>query len=183
MERFLGRQSEMVPLPVHMRGASVRFRTYPPHEHVRPEPRKAEHVPPPPVGEGFTRSPKEDDVIVCPACEEELVVGPEEPAAGTTPVATGKQAAKAKARSRKDREEHPFWVVRDCGHVSIPPFLSSNLLESACANAISGLLQQMLPEPQAGREVDEQELVSRGAEWHEEGPAVCGRRLHERGWG
>ncbi|OBT98801.1 hypothetical protein VE01_03253 [Pseudogymnoascus verrucosus] len=118
MERYvLGRQSEIGPIPVHMRGASMRFRTFPLHEHVRQEPRKAEHVPPPPVGEGFTRSPKEDDVIVCPACDEELVVGPEEPAAGTTPSSTGKTAAKAKARSRKDREEHPFWVVRECGHV------------------------------------------------------------------
>jgi hypothetical protein len=118
MERFmLGRQSEIGPIPVHMRGASVRFGTFPMHEHVRQEPRKAEHVPPPPVGEGFTRSPKEDDVIVCPACDEELVVGPEEPAVGTTPTATGKTAVKAKARSRKDREEHPFWVVRECGHV------------------------------------------------------------------
>lgn len=125
MERYMmGRQSEMAPIPVHMRG-SVRFGAFPLHEHVRPEPRKAEHVPPPPVSEGFTRSPKEDDVIVCPACDEELVVGPEEPAAGT-PTATGKQAAKAKARSRKDREEHPFWVVRECGHVSNFPFLSLN---------------------------------------------------------
>ncbi|KFX86671.1 hypothetical protein V490_08949, partial [Pseudogymnoascus sp. VKM F-3557] len=94
------------------------FRNGASSEHARPEPRKAEHVPPPPVGDGFTRSPKEDDVIVCPACDEELVVGPEEPAAPTsTPTATGKQATKAKARSRKDREEHPFWVVRECGHV------------------------------------------------------------------
>lgn len=126
MERYMmGRQSEMAPIPVHMRG-SVRFGAFPLHEHARPEPRKAEHVPPPPVSEGFTRSPKEDDVIVCPACDEELVVGSEEPAAGTL-TATGKQAAKAKARSRKDREEHPFWVVRECGHVSDFPFFSLNV--------------------------------------------------------
>ncbi|OBT58537.1 hypothetical protein VE04_02152 [Pseudogymnoascus sp. 24MN13] len=70
MERYvLGRQSEIGPIPVHMRGASMRFRTFPLHENVRQEPRKAEHVPPPPVGEGFTRSPKEDDVIVyCNKC-------------------------------------------------------------------------------------------------------------------
>ncbi|KFY08720.1 hypothetical protein V492_05972 [Pseudogymnoascus sp. VKM F-4246] len=100
-----------------MAGGSVRFRTFPPHDHVRPEPRKPEHVPPPPASEGFTRSPKEDDVIVCPACDEELVVGAEEPATATPPGSTGKSATKAKARSRKDREEHPFWVVRECGHV------------------------------------------------------------------
>lgn len=135
MERFmLGRHSEMVPLPVYRRtDGAMRFRAYPPQEHARPEPRKAEHVPPPPVGDGFTRSPKEDDVIVCPACDEELVVGPEEPTAPTsTPTATGKQATKAKARSRKDREEHPFWVVRECGHVSVFPSFPLNLLGCMC---------------------------------------------------
>jgi hypothetical protein len=99
-----------------------------PHQaFARAEPRKAEHVPPPRAREGFTRSPKEEDVVVCPACEEELMVAPEEPAgtaaavaAAATTTAAGKPA-KVKVKSKKDREEHPFWVVRECGHVSIFP--------------------------------------------------------------
>ncbi|KAG4026390.1 hypothetical protein MFRU_041g00350 [Monilinia fructicola] len=68
-----------------------------------------EFVAPPPVGAGFTRSPTESDTAICPSCEEELIhrKDAEEPLA-------------KKARgppSRKDREEHPFWVVKDCGHV------------------------------------------------------------------
>ncbi|RAL64833.1 hypothetical protein DID88_001429 [Monilinia fructigena] len=68
-----------------------------------------EFVAPPPVGAGFTRSPTESDTAICPSCEEELI--------------HRKDAAEPlikKARgppSRKDREEHPFWVVKDCGHV------------------------------------------------------------------
>lgn len=80
------------------------------HAFARAEPRKEEHVPPPKAREGFTRSPKEDDVVVCPACDEELMVGPEEPVPAKKPG--------ARQKSKKDREEHPFWVVRDCGHVS-----------------------------------------------------------------
>lgn len=79
----------------------------------RPEPRKEEHVPPPKAREGFTRSPKEDDVVVCPGCDEEMMVGPEEPTVAKKP--GGRQ------KSKKDREEHPFWVVRECGHVSSLP--------------------------------------------------------------
>lgn len=83
------------------------------HAFARSEPsRKEEHVPPPPAREGFTRSPKEDDVVVCPACDGELMVGPEEQ---DTSVPNKKPGGKQ--RSKKDREEHPFWVVRECGHV------------------------------------------------------------------
>lgn len=71
---------------------------------------KPEHVAPPPVGDGFTRSPTEADTAICPSCEEELIhrKDSEEP-----------PAKKSRgAPSRKDREEHPFWVIKDCGHVS-----------------------------------------------------------------
>jgi len=72
--------------------------------------RKAEHIPPPPARQDFTRSPKEDDIIICPSCEQELVhrKGGEEPV-------TKKGG---KAPTRKEREEHPFWVLKECGHVS-----------------------------------------------------------------
>ncbi|KAM3087256.1 hypothetical protein ACMFMG_001360 [Clarireedia jacksonii] len=80
------------------------------YQSVALQDRKPEHVPPPAVKEGFTRSPQETDVAICPSCEMELVhrkdIGEE-------------QVAKKSGRapSRKDREEHPFWVVKDCGHV------------------------------------------------------------------
>ncbi|CZR57222.1 uncharacterized protein PAC_07111 [Phialocephala subalpina] len=71
--------------------------------------RKPDHIAPPGVPEGFTRSPTDADVVVCPSCEEELihhkdVEGPAVKKGG-------------KAPSRKDMEEHPFWVVKECGHV------------------------------------------------------------------
>lgn len=92
---------------------------------------KPEHVAPPPAEEGFTRSPTEDDVLICPSCEEELVHHPNGDALGSIKK-TGKNA-------QKDREEHPFWVVKDCGHVGIIQ------VYRLLAN-ITGLLQQVLPE-------------------------------------
>jgi hypothetical protein len=76
-------------------------------------PQKPDHVPPEPAKDGFTRSPTEKDVVICPSCEEELVhdKDPEEPV-----VKKG-----GKAPTRKEREEHPFWVVKACGHVSFLP--------------------------------------------------------------
>ncbi|KAI9649162.1 hypothetical protein NHQ30_001729 [Ciborinia camelliae] len=70
---------------------------------------KPEHVAPPPVGDGFTRSPTESDTAICPSCEEELIHRKD----GEEPVAKKSRGAP----SKKDREEHPFWVVKDCGHV------------------------------------------------------------------
>jgi hypothetical protein len=72
---------------------------------------RPEHVPPPAAKAGFTRSPTEEDVVICPSCEEELIHDkePDEPA-----VKKG-----GKAPTRKEREEHPFWVVKSCGHVSL----------------------------------------------------------------
>jgi len=77
------------------------------------EDRKPDHVPPKPAQEGFTRSPTENETVICPSCEEELVHhktndGDEPPA-----------KKGGKAPTKKEREEHPFWVVRDCGHVRI----------------------------------------------------------------
>lgn len=71
--------------------------------------RKPEHVPPKKARENFTRSPKEDMEILCPSCEEELIIHSKEIEA---------QPAKksGKAPSRKEREEHSFWVLKECGH-------------------------------------------------------------------
>ncbi|KAM0133487.1 hypothetical protein ACHAP3_006013 [Botrytis cinerea] len=70
---------------------------------------KPEHVAPPAAPTGFTRSPTESDTAICPSCEEELIHRKD----GEEPVAKKSRGAP----SKKDREEHPFWVVKDCGHV------------------------------------------------------------------
>ena len=77
--------------------------------HVAFAERKPDHVAPPRVCSGFTRSPTDDDIVICPSCEEELIHRKEDE---EPPVKKG-----GKAPSRKDREEHPFWVVKECGHV------------------------------------------------------------------
>lgn len=93
--------------------------------------RKPEHVAPSKARDNFTRSPKENDTIVCPSCEEELIHNKD---AEEEPVAK----RGGKAPTRKDREEHPFWVVKDCGHVRCS--LSFGFCVS-CANVSKGLLQ------------------------------------------
>lgn len=76
--------------------------------------RNPEHVPPPPAKEGFTRSPTENDIVICPSCEEELVHKKD---------SEGQIVKKGgKTPTKKEREEHPFWVVRECGHVSHHPW-------------------------------------------------------------
>ncbi|KAH6724111.1 hypothetical protein BKA61DRAFT_727855 [Leptodontidium sp. MPI-SDFR-AT-0119] len=79
------------------------------YQHAAFAEQKPEHIAPPPARSGFTRSPKEDLVLVCPSCEEELIQNNEieEPILKKS----------GKAPTKKEREEHPFWVVRDCGHV------------------------------------------------------------------
>lgn len=72
---------------------------------------------------GFTRNTgkdpdtDEDLVAVCASCDEELKHYPD---------GDGDDARPAKkARTKKDREEHPFWAVRACGHVSSSCFPST----------------------------------------------------------
>ncbi len=97
------------PMPDHL--------DYAAHAFARPRQQpKPQHQPPPPAKPGFTRSPKEDDVAICPGCMKELVAdkGNEEPVAIKKP--------NGKAPNKKDREEHHFWVVKECGHVSFCHF-------------------------------------------------------------
>ncbi|KAK4989105.1 hypothetical protein LTR50_003440 [Elasticomyces elasticus] len=54
-------------------------------------PQTPEYVPPPAPEEGFTRTPLEDDVLVCPNCLDELGVGDTE-------------------------EKKQVWIVKKCGH-------------------------------------------------------------------
>jgi hypothetical protein len=81
--------------------------------------RKPDHVAPLPPKHGFTRSPTEGDVVICPSCEEELIHRKD---AEEVVVKKG-----GKAPTRKEREEHPFWVLKDCGHVNISLLLSIDI--------------------------------------------------------
>jgi len=58
----------------------------------RPQPRLPTYEPPPPAQAGFTRSPGEDEMLVCPHCDDELGVG-------------------------GDEVKRQVWVVKACGHV------------------------------------------------------------------
>ena len=59
----------------------------------RPEPPPPTYEAPPPAPEGFTRSPEEDDVLVCPNCDSELCKG-------------------------DDDVKKQVWIAKQCVHVS-----------------------------------------------------------------
>ncbi|KAF2486391.1 hypothetical protein BDY17DRAFT_291415 [Neohortaea acidophila] len=61
------------------------------HHHHNQRPPSPKYEPPPPAEAGFTRSPGEDDVLVCPNCGDELAVGAE-------------------------GAKQEVWVVKGCGH-------------------------------------------------------------------
>jgi hypothetical protein len=76
---------------------------------------KPDHVPPSPAREGFTRNTGSDTAVVCPGCEAELKYDPDlgaEDGASSPP--------NKKQRTKKDQEEHYFWALKECGHVSSP---------------------------------------------------------------
>lgn len=74
---------------------------------------------PPPARPGYTRDTGPDKetgeqpVFVCPSCDNELKYSPEDEGDDKD----GARPAK-RARTKKDREEHHFWAVKTCGHVS-----------------------------------------------------------------
>lgn len=70
---------------------TVGFRLY--EDTPVPQPAAPTYNPPKPASEGFTRTVKEDDTLVCPNCEEELCQGDTD--------------------SKKQ-----VWIVKACGHVS-----------------------------------------------------------------
>ena len=59
---------------------------------ARPPPPPPTYDAPSPPRAGFTRSPREEDVLVCPNCEEELGMG-------------------------EDEFKRQVWVIKSCGHV------------------------------------------------------------------
>lgn len=60
----------------------------------QPPPPPPTYEAPPKPRSGYSRSPKEDDVLICPNCEDELGVG-------------------------KDDVKKQVWVAKKCGHVSL----------------------------------------------------------------
>lgn len=72
--------------------------------------------PPRPARPGFTRNTGPDRVtdepmvVVCAGCDNELKYSTDDDDDGPRPA--------KRARTKKDREEHHFWAVRNCGHVS-----------------------------------------------------------------
>ena len=60
----------------------------------QPQPAPPTYDAPSPARTGYTRSPREEDVLVCPNCEEELGSG-------------------------KDDLKRQVWVIRACGHVRL----------------------------------------------------------------
>lgn len=109
--------------------------------------RKPAHAPPPPPRPGFTRNTggSTDEVAVCPSCEKELQYDPEGDNANGPPA--------KKARTRKDREEHHFWAVKECGHVSL--FLGSWRCKprALLTDCVQGLLQGLLRTSQRRQEL------------------------------
>jgi len=53
---------------------------------------------------------EEEMVVICPSCDKELAYDPDEERPETP--------ASKRPKNRKDREEHHFWAVKECGHVS-----------------------------------------------------------------
>ena len=74
------------------------------------QPRLPTYDPPPPAQRGFTRSPNDDDILVCPHCDDELGVGNEE-------------------------VKRQVWVVKACGHVRM-----CDLILRSTLTHVSGLL-------------------------------------------
>lgn len=66
-----------------------------PSRPVHPPPRLPTYDAPPPARAGFTRDLKEDDVLICPNCDDELGVG-------------------------HNDMKRQVWIIKSCGHVSNP---------------------------------------------------------------
>lgn len=73
----------------HLEYGNVGFR----FERDRSETPPPDYNPPPPAPKGFTRSPDEDEVLLCPNCGDELCTGDSD-------------------------LKKQVWVIRSCGHVS-----------------------------------------------------------------
>lgn len=84
----------------------------------RPLTPKPDFEAPAPARPGFTRNTgidpdtNEEMLIVCASCDNELKYSAEDDDDTSRPT--------KRPRTKKDREEHHFWAVKACGHVSCP---------------------------------------------------------------
>lgn len=85
----------------------------------RPEPPPATYEAPPPAPEGFTRSPEEDDVLVCPNCDSELCKG-------------------------DDDVKKQVWIAKQCGHVS---YILIKILQGTQLTPLADILRRMRSKP------------------------------------
>lgn len=95
----------------HLGQIQLDYRAHPFHPPPpAPGPQKPPHLAPPKAREGFTRDIKEDEPVICPSCDEELAFNPDEENESGPPT--------KKPRTKRDKAEHHFWAVKECGHVS-----------------------------------------------------------------
>lgn len=90
-------------LPAHLNYLAPAFNLEQPTRR-QTQPRLPTYDPPTPAQEGFTRTPNEDDVLVCPNCDDELGLG-------------------------DDEVKRQVWVVKACGHVCGTPSTLIKLID------------------------------------------------------
>ena len=92
--RFVGWEAPPahIPMPNELDFHAVGFDLEHPNREP-PQPRSPTYETPPAPRPGFTRSPQEDDFLVCPNCEDELGAG-------------------------ENEVKKQVWAVKQCGHVS-----------------------------------------------------------------
>ncbi|ETS75758.1 hypothetical protein PFICI_12702 [Pestalotiopsis fici W106-1] len=98
------------PPNLHLDYQAVAFAAQPrPAPQPAAGPRKPDHDPPSKPRDGFTRDTNEDNVVICPSCDEELAFDPDGGDENGPPT--------KRARNKKDQAEHHFWAIKECGHV------------------------------------------------------------------
>jgi hypothetical protein len=114
------------------------------------QPATPKYEPPPPAAKGFTRSPTEDEEVVCPNCGDELAVA-------------------------KDEMKQQVWVVKACGHVS-EALLLKQIRRDLKANICSGILWRMCHSQPSDQQRQRQ---SSGPQHPTSAQEVCGGWLRE----
>jgi hypothetical protein len=112
------------------------------------EPPAPKYEPPPPAEKGFTRSPEEDEEVVCPNCGDELAIG-------------------------KDETKQQIWVVKTCGHVSVT--LKGCIgVGNTQANDLLGVLWRVCYAQPAYESEQEGQRQSRGSTYTASAQEMCG---------
>jgi hypothetical protein len=84
-------------------------------------PASPKYEPPKDAAPGFTRTPGEDEVVVCPNCGDELATG-------------------------SDEMKQELWVIRACGHVSFPRAVGGNASVQMLIFQTLGILRNLRAE-------------------------------------